>query len=410
MVSRRDFLLSAAATAGLPLFGAVTDAGVNETLPKWKAGELDIHFIHTGCGEQTFFVFPDGTTMLLDCGDMYRPQYLQHVPLQPFPNRLGGEWVSRYVQRIVSERTIDYFALTHWHSDHIGNPELRQETTKDGRIVCGITRFAEDFDIRHYFDHQYPHFGQYARNVDAASMKMVRDWLPFMKRRCGMEAHPFTVGALNEIALLKDRAAYPDFEIRNLFSNCIYWDGTGGLVDYKPEYARLNPSYGGGINENTLSLGFRLRYGAFSAYFGGDIDFPAHEAKLGPIVGPIDICKMNHHGCPSSMGATFCRAVDAQVYFGSVWSPNQITDANMPNMAARTASGAMPVVSRGYLPTVKREAYAGKPFMDAFAPAFGHTVFKVAPGGKTFDLYVVSAADESMQVLYRRTFTGRGLS
>ena len=27
----------------------------------WKPGELDIHFIQTGCGEQTFFVFPDGT-------------------------------------------------------------------------------------------------------------------------------------------------------------------------------------------------------------------------------------------------------------------------------------------------------------------------------------------------------------
>ena len=51
-----------------------------ETYAGWRPGELDIHFIQTGCGEQSFFIFPDGTTMLVDCGDFYRPQYLRHVP------------------------------------------------------------------------------------------------------------------------------------------------------------------------------------------------------------------------------------------------------------------------------------------------------------------------------------------
>jgi hypothetical protein len=34
----------------------------------WEKGELQIHLIYTGVGESMFWIFPDGTTMLLDCG------------------------------------------------------------------------------------------------------------------------------------------------------------------------------------------------------------------------------------------------------------------------------------------------------------------------------------------------------
>ena len=36
----------------------------------WKQGEFDIHHIHTGMGEANFFIMPDGTSMLIDSGDM----------------------------------------------------------------------------------------------------------------------------------------------------------------------------------------------------------------------------------------------------------------------------------------------------------------------------------------------------
>ncbi|MCQ2184803.1 MAG: hypothetical protein MJY62_05265, partial [Bacteroidales bacterium] len=84
----------------------------------------------------------------------------------------GGEWVSRYVQRLVPTRTIDYFVLTHWHGDHCGTPALRSARSADGRPLCGVTRFAEDFDIRHYFDHQYPRARAEASKVMRVAMSM----------------------------------------------------------------------------------------------------------------------------------------------------------------------------------------------------------------------------------------------
>ena len=404
MHSRRGFLWlcgGAAAYAAMPALGL--DA--LPAYPGWKPGELDIHFIQTGVGEQTFFIMPDGTTMLLDCGDFYRPQYLKHVPRVPSPERLGGEWVSRYVQRLLKERTIDYFLLSHWHADHCGGPSLRCETTADGRKVCGVTRFAEDFGIRHYFDHQYPRSGVYALNHSEDSLAMMREWIPYMENKRGMKPHAFEVGAVNQISMLRDPKPYADsFEIRNLFANAVHWDGKGGAIDYAPEYGKLKPGLGGKIAENTLSMGIRVRYGNFSAYFGGDIDFPDYEARIGRIVGPVDVCKMNHHGNPSSMGAAFCREVRAKVYVSSVWSPNQVSAKNMVNMTSRDLYGGERLLMPSFIPDVRREKYRGRAFMKDVLDIAGHRVFKVAPGGRTFEAYVLSSQDESMSVLWRRSF------
>lgn len=406
-MKRREFISGMGAVGAGMFTGCLSDRmkGVEGCrYPGWTPGELDIHFIQTGVGEQTFFILPDGTTMLLDCGDMYRPQYLPLIPRRPTDGRLGGEWVSRYVQRLIRERAIDYFLLSHWHADHCGKPSLRSEKTPDGRVVCGITRLAEDFSIRNYFDHQYPRAGVYGMNPDEDSLAMMREWIPFMGRRCGMRPHAFSVGAVNQISMLRGgRQRYADFRIVNLFSNCVYWDGSR-KVDYAPRYFKNHPDADGKIPENSLSMGIRVEYGPFRAYFGGDIDLPDYENRLGPIVGPVDVCKANHHSCPSSMGAEFCRSVRAQAYMTSVWSPNQVTDRNLVNMSSRDLYPGERVILPGFLPDVKKSDYAGRKFMDDLLPAQGHSVFKVAQGGGAFDLFVLTDEDESMTVLHHRQF------
>ena len=52
----------------------------------------------------------------------------------------------------------------------------------------------------------------------------------------------------------------------------------------------------------------------------------------------------------------------------------------------------------GHMPDVKREHYAGRAFMKDVVPVQGHSVIKVAPGGKTFDAFVLTNEDESMRV------------
>ena len=110
--SRREFLVDSLAAAAVGAVGGCATCGnaVGCTYPGWKPGEMDIHFIHTGTSENTFFIFPDGTTMLLDCGHVKKrkPGYAEALPPMPSGERRAGEWVRRYIERLIPQREIDY--------------------------------------------------------------------------------------------------------------------------------------------------------------------------------------------------------------------------------------------------------------------------------------------------------------
>lgn len=46
------------------------EAKVGEPLPQWTEGCLDIHFINSGRGECAYYILPDGTTLLVDAGEI----------------------------------------------------------------------------------------------------------------------------------------------------------------------------------------------------------------------------------------------------------------------------------------------------------------------------------------------------
>ena len=93
-----------------------------EHLPQWQEGFLDFHSIATGQGEATFIKMPDGTTMLIDAGDVGEIWTKVHLPDS---SKTPGEWIAHYIKHFNSSSAdpskIDYFLLTHFHSDHMGS-------------------------------------------------------------------------------------------------------------------------------------------------------------------------------------------------------------------------------------------------------------------------------------------------
>ena len=77
-------------------------------------------------------------------------------------------------------------------------------------------------------------------------------------------------------------------------------------------------------------------------------------------------------------------------------------------MASKSLYCSDRIVMYGCLPKDRAVEYAGRDFMSVLPPAQGHSVIKVAPGGKTFDALVLSSEDESMRVLYHRSFKSYG--
>ena len=89
-MTRRSFAAGAFASAGVAFAGcARRDEGferfekgkgggspgtarptrVGEPHPAWMPGHFQIHMIYTGVAESQFLIFPDGTSLLIDCGD-----------------------------------------------------------------------------------------------------------------------------------------------------------------------------------------------------------------------------------------------------------------------------------------------------------------------------------------------------
>jgi len=396
MTSRRTFLKTG--VSALVLAAGCRTGGPGKThYPGWQPGEMDIHFIHTGTGEQTFFRFPDGTTMLLDCGHASRPPaYVSAIPPSPSAERTGGEWTRRYLERVTESRAIDYLMVSHWHSDH----------------VSGIPDVAQDFRFRTFLCHQFGKRFQYRKDADPSCEGFVSDWLP-RASAAGMREEPFRVGALNQLCLRHDVSKRYGgvFEIRNIAANGVVWDGASGVRDCAAEHVRTTGKpY---ISENTLSAAIRIRYGSFTCFFGGDIGGNlvaaggarySYEGLVGSVVGPVDVCKSNHHAYWDSMLEPFVRAVRPRVYLSSTWSPNQINDKTLPIMTSRDVYPGKRTVFLGYLPEEKRAAFADRPFFSDIAREQGHVVVKVASGGDEYEVFVLNAADESMSVLSRQSF------
>ncbi len=387
-----------------------------EFLPAWQPGELDLHFIYTGCGENMFYRLPDGTAILNDVGEFYRPEALGEVPLLPSPARLGGDWVARYLHRVYPEKAIDYAVFSHWHSDHIGHSQYGQKETpkashrfritSDGRKVNGFLCVAEDFKIERCLVHDHA-FSNRGRSADS-SLGLLKGYVDAEKKR-GLKLEPFKVGALDQIRMQRDAAKYRDsFSIRNLCADGVLWDGRDGTVDFIGEH--LSAAKSKWVSQNMLSLGFVMRYGKFSYLATGDFQDDLvrradgrkmrMDGALGKLAGKVSVAKMSHHGCSNAMTQDYLNAIQAETHVGCMWCPAQSAADTMERIVkAGTANGLSPLILPQLLCKQHRQ-WASKRGWD-FGYASGvHIVVRVAPGGNDgYRVYLLDASDESMRIV-----------
>ena len=429
MLGRREFVKMASAAAGCAAcVPTAADAGsgreariapvagspeTGRAYPGWKPGEMDLHFVYTGRGENMFYIFPDGTTMVNDTGDYYRTREIPHIPWHPRRDLLGGEAMARYISRLMQSREIDYMTVSHWHTDHVGDPGLGYRTAKDGRKVCGLALLAETFKFARYFDHQYPNQGQYG-SADQ-SLAMMQEFLK-SNRAKGIAVERFRPGALNQIRLLHDSAGrYGDtFSIRNVCANAVCWTGKGEeTIDYGAIHAKAT-GMARISNQNTLSMGFLISYGKFRYWTGGDVSGKLKDASggvfeyedvVGRAVGPVTVCKTNHHSWKDAMGRSFVERVKAAAYVTAVWSPSHVQDGNMRWMSSRELYPGERIVLPTFVPEKPRQEWPEATWWRDMVTGGGHVIVKVLPGGDAFKIYQVESADETMRV--KAVFKGR---
>ncbi len=429
-MDRRTFIKSSAlATAALMLdwekaFASGTKAPeVGKAWKGWKKGHFQVHFIYTGVGESMFMIFPDGTTMLLDCGDhnaIGRGKLA--VPVLPSPDKHSGEWIARYVQRVNPNcDKVDYMMLSHYHNDHGGCSRFHAgKVMRDGveYTLSGFSHAAEWLTFGKAFDRCWPEYDDPIPLIEksADNVTQMKMFYGYMSRNRGLEIEKFQVEATDQVKMLYNPDKYSGFSVRNICGNGRIATPEGKIIDLYADRKKDNPLY---LSENGMSLGMIISYGAFKFYTAGDFSdswelpdgttFEIEDA-IADVCGKVDVAKINHHG-HYSMPAKLLQALQARVYVSCVWDQLHNVAPVMERIADKTIYPGDRIVCPGIFPKERREEDAGKGWLDIIhKDSFegGHVVLDVPKGGKEYSITYLTASDESMKVLSVMNFqTGK---
>lgn len=208
-----------------------------QTIPKWEKGYLDIHQISTRNGNASFIVLPDGTTILVDAGDLNKEAFQKrHYPLKVSPSIKGdsvttGRIIRNYINKILGSpiHSIDYFILTHFHSDHYGELSADSPLSQTHEYFqTGVTELGDLINIHKFVVRDYP--VQLPLGWDSLKLgKNLNNLLKFIeyqRKKGGMELIKAKAGALNQIKPLYEEI--PQLSIRTIKANNQVWSGIEG--------------------------------------------------------------------------------------------------------------------------------------------------------------------------------------
>ena len=364
-------------------------ARVGATLPAWSQGYLDIHTISTGRGECVFFILPDGTSIVVDAGEFSREgkKYTNVAPrpnAETRPTKAFGD----YIRHFNPTDAIDYFNLSHFHMDHMGNDEPEYERSAEGDyLLTGVMALHHQVPFREVIDRAY---GAYdSLEVKAMSVKVLAEYKKFLEYHTSngtIKASRFELGAVNQFALKHNAEAYPNFSIENICSNGYVWNN-GQAVDV---YEGIRDA----LRENAASCGFVIRYGAFDFLTAGDVgDYHDLELRVAEAVGQVDAVKAHHHLSPHSMCQPSVEVLRPQVMVATSFYNRDIQpDKSKFDYIANVGCAL-------YCTSVGENELAADPTAYASCAAVsGHNVIRVAPGGNQFMVYTLDDTSSDYRV------------
>ena len=370
-------------------------AQVGQTYPSWSEGFLDIHHINSGKGECAFFILPDGTTMLVDAGASGRPKP-RVTDQRPDDSRTPGEWKDR------KEKKLDYVLITHFHDDHMGRATPGSKVSKKGDyLLSGITEVNDIIPFGKLVDRAWPDYDWPAPMGE----RFLGNYMKFLNWHIDnnkSEVEQFKVGHNDQFVLLKNPGKYKNFEIRNIAANGHVWTGTGSNSrNHFPPLESLDQRQYPGENMN--SIAFRLSYGKFDYFNGGDITTGATgswqdiETPVGLVTGPVDVCLANHHAYYDAMGYSFLQAVRPRVHIIQAWAPSHPSPSVIARMMSEwTYPGPRDVFSTN---TMEETVVVIGDRLDNMKSKQGHIVIRVNPGGDSYMIYILDDTEENFKII-----------
>ena len=368
---------------------------VGKQLPAWSEGYLDIHTISSGRGECLLIVMPDGTSMVVDAGELVykstpskKSKYGMALP-RPNNDVRPVQVYADYIRNFMPYKdAIDYYQLSHFHMDHMGQLLKRYKTDENGGYVrTGATELFHLVPFREANDRAYPDYEKWpAQATGVKVLENYRKFLDYHVAKGDLKASKFELGAVNQFVMRYNPSAYPSFNIENVCVNGYVWDKAQNKV--------INVYEGRTIRENASSCGFVIRYGKFDFLTAGDIgDYYDYEYVVAQAVGQIDAVKAHHHLSPHSMIEKSMQVLRPQVMSVTSFSNREI----QPDQS-----------KFGYISKLGCKMYCtsvGEAMLKNYPKIYkkcrsvsGHVVFRVEPNGERFWVYVLDDFDPEYRI------------
>jgi len=413
MWSRRRFLGRSVATLALMraggVFGQQTGSlPVGGPMEPWSAGFLDIHHISTGRGNSVLAIGPDGTSLMIDAGAAGGSTEAMG-PARPDESRRPGEWIGRYALshlKTTPKQELDYFVLTHFHGDHMGDVSPASPRARAGEYrLTGVTDVAELIPVRRLIDRDFPDYSYPAATTNEGAL----NYFKFARYGAahGTRVERVEVGSHSQIALQHDAAKYPSFRVQNLAANGRVWTARGEEAAATfPDLKTLKPSEF--PTENACSIALKVSFGAFSYYIGGDLTADTRfgsvpwmdiESAVAKVAGPTSVSALDHHGYFDGTGREFVRDMRSRVYVLQSWHASHPALSVLDELYSPVLSpGPHDVFSTGL---VEAAHLADARLSDKMLSQHGHVVIRVAPDGSRFEVFVLDDTQEDGAVVSR---------
>lgn len=393
-----------------------------DPMPAWQSGFLDIHHINTGRGNAAFVHMPDGTSLLIDAGELSPLDPRTHTPRNAAPkpdsSRKPFEWIADYIRMAAPEmQQLDYALLTHFHDDHFGAWYPAAPESKSGKFqLTGITGLGDRIRIGTLIDRGAPDYNYpYAMRLSSEKNgggeirfgETMANYFRFIdeKKAEGMKLEALKAGSHSQIVLRYKKDAYPDFVVQNIKSNDRCWTGQDtSTLSLFPQYRAWDQQ--SWPDENALSLALLIRYGTFRYYTGGDnpgmlnLGTPAWrdtETPMAMAVGEVDVATMDHHGNRDAINENQVRLLKPRVWIGQSWS----SDHPGHEVLLRMLSPHLYKGPRDLFATNMLEAnrLVIGPLIDrAYQSQQGHILLRVKPGGSAYALIILDDSDAQRRV------------
>ncbi|MDC6366238.1 MULTISPECIES: ComEC/Rec2 family competence protein [Flavobacteriaceae] len=403
----------------LVFMGIIDGNAQQKFLPRWEEGFLDIHHINTGRGDAAFLIFPDGTTLLIDAGDMSethpRTTSRRNARLVPNGSKSAPEWIVDYVDQFRpknQKRQLDYALITHYHDDHFGEMDSLRKTASGGYKLTGIMEVGTLIPIKKLIDRGFEYPINLKDSQVQSQERFTRDtygmiptlkeywkFIAYQSKENSLENEALQVGQTNQIVLKNDATAHPTFSVMNIASNGNIYTGYAN-GDYYSLY-----NQGDYPGENPLSNCVRIDYGKFNYFTGGDIsgintmgqtNMKAVESHVAPVIGSVDVATLNHHGNRDSQNPYYVRMVRPRVWIQQNWTADHPGEEVLRRITSKELyPGDRDIFSTVMLQGAK-DVIGGR--LNDYKSQEGHIVVRVYDEGNTYDIFVLNDKSEEREI------------